>query len=450
MLMTKDLINDIEEQYVPMLKMVNIPDFTKCISIFSGLKMNEIDDGTIKDYLHTWAKNKYRFFEMLNNKLKSDVKFAYKKCRDDIVSEVRNLEKSYPAYALWLEEFRNLKNNKIESSDLSWQIRDTISTLFSGYRIGGSSLTRFFKHMLNAPDGLVTEIGRIFENDTVEAMHTISIDPVDIMLASENPYKWESCYRLETDNSASHADGCMAAVLDTSSLITYVWNNEGKLNLYDNYELKNVRYKRMRQWIAISPKFTTVHFNSIYPGKCYDSVLEKQLRAIVEEKISNYLGVRNMWKESDSSFIDRDIYYGYGEYHNHNLYMQSDAEPETFNVYNTSFKCACGCGEIIEGSDEGKEYLGYGFQHNCYEDRYWCEYIDDYCDCSCCEEDCAECDTWIENHPVCSLDNTCKCEDVDWDLASHGVMEADEDHCTHCPHWQECHQPDEDEDEDLD
>lgn len=449
MLLTSDLIKNIEEKYVPMLRMVNIPDFTKCIAVFSGLSMGEIDDDTIKEYLHIWAKNKYRFFTMLNNQLKSDMDFSYKKCRDDIANEVKNLEKKYPAYALWLDEFKRLRSNKIEQSDLSWQIRDKINVLFSGYKIGGTSLTRFFKHMLNAPDDLVTELGRIFENDAVIAKHTISIDPVDMMLASENPYDWESCYRLETENSASHADGCMAAVLDTTSLITYVWNNKGKLSLYNNYELKEVRYKRMRQWIAISPKFTTVHFNSIYPGKCYDSILEKQLRAVVEEKISAYLGIRNMWKESESSFIERDNYYGCGEFHNYSLYMQSDAEPETFNVYDVQFKCACGCGEYISGSDEGMEYLGYGFQHNCYEDRHWCEYIDDYCGCNCCEEDCADCDTWIENHPICSIDEE-SCENVDWDIAHHGVMEAEEDHCSGCPRWQQCHQKEEDEDEDLD
>lgn len=450
MLLTQNLIKDIEEKYVPMLRMVNIPDFTKCISIFSGLSMDDIDDETIKDYLHTWAKNKYRFFIMLNNKLKNDVEFVYKKCRDDIVTEIRNMKKTYPAYALWLEEFRGLRGNKIEKSELGWRIRDEINSLFPNYNYGGASLTRFFKHMLNAPDELITQLGRTFENDIVEATHTISIDPVDMMLASENPYNWESCYRLETENSSSHADGCMAAVLDTSSLIAYVWNNEGKLSLYDKYELKSVRYKRMRQWIAISPKFTTVHFNAIYPGKNYDSMLEKQLRAVVEEKISNYLGIRNMWKESKSGNISRENYYGYGEYRDYNLYTQSDAEAEEFFVYDVPFKCACGCGEILQGSDEGKEYLGYGFQHNCYEDRYWCEYIDDYCDCSCCEEDCADCDTWIENHPVCSLDEE-SCENVNWDIAHHGVMEAEEDHCSGCPRWQQCHQKEEeDEDEDLD
>ena len=446
MLLTKDLIENIDEKYIPMLKKVNIPDLTKCIATFSGLEINQVSDAVMKDYLHTWAKNKFRFFQMLNGELKLNKHFSYKQCRDDIAAEVVNLGQTYPAYALWLDVFKNLRSNKIENEQLSWDAKRSIGMVFPNYRTNGSSLTHFFKRMLNAPDELVTQIGRIFENDAIEATYTISIDPVDMMLASETPYDWDSCYRLETENECSHADGCMAAMQDTTSLICYVWNREGKYSLYDKYELKTIPYKRMRQWIAISPKFTTIHFNSIYPGKYYVDELEKQFRLAAEEIVSNYLGIRNMWAQSDNSFISRGYYYGYGEYHNHYLYIQSDADPETFDVYDTEFECACGCGETIKGSDEGQSYLGYGFQHNCYEDRYYCEYIDDYCEYNCSEDECTHCETWLENHPVCSLDRDHECDDVDWDLASYGVMEAEEDHCAGCPRWRACHQPDEDED----
>lgn len=91
---------------------------------------------------------------------------------------------------------------------------------------------------MNAPDELITNVAAIFENQKVKATHTISIDPVDMMLASDNPYNWTSCYRLELERDDSHADGCLAAILDNSSLIAYVWNNEGKFELYENIILK--------------------------------------------------------------------------------------------------------------------------------------------------------------------------------------------------------------------
>ena len=128
-------------------------------------------------------------------------------------------------------------------------------------------MTHFFKSCLQAPDELVTRLGRIWEHETITGTHTISIDPVDMMLASENPYDWQSCYRLETFDGGSHADGCLAAVLDDSSLITYVWNREGKYSLYNRYDFKKIRYYRMRQWVSVSPSQNSIHFNDIYPRK---------------------------------------------------------------------------------------------------------------------------------------------------------------------------------------
>ena len=51
MLKMNKLVEGVEEKYIPMLKMVNIVDFTKCIAQFSGLKPSSIKDEVIKDYL---------------------------------------------------------------------------------------------------------------------------------------------------------------------------------------------------------------------------------------------------------------------------------------------------------------------------------------------------------------------------------------------------------------
>ena len=76
MLKTLELINGVEEKYIPMLKKVNIVDFTKCISVFSGLPLQKIPNKMIKEYLLTWAKNKYRIFQMLGNELYKDIKLT--------------------------------------------------------------------------------------------------------------------------------------------------------------------------------------------------------------------------------------------------------------------------------------------------------------------------------------------------------------------------------------
>ena len=64
----------------------------------------------------------------------------------------------------------------------------------------------------------------------------------------------------------------------------------------------------------------------------------------------------------------------------------------------------------------------------------------------CCAENCCDCDTWIENHPTCSLDETEECPNPNWDYTRHGVMEACTGHCEGCSMWEAHHMPDEDDD----
>lgn len=445
MLIKKKLLEVADEQYRPMLKEVSIADFTKCVAQFSGLHISKVNDEVIKTYLLTWAKNKYRFYQLLGNKLKVDNKIQYKEENKDVETEMRALEKDFPTYALWLEGFKYVENNKINIRDVDWNVRNTVDNVFPGCRLDSCSVTHFFKSYLDAPDELVTKIGHIWENEIIEGNYTISIDPVDMMLASENPYNWQSCYRLAVDNDCSHADGCMAAILDDSSLITYIWNREGKFSLYNEYEFKNIRYYRMREWISISPNQTAIHFNSIYPGKRYSDEFEKSLRRIVE----NLVNKDATWKKNDGwdgTNCMRALHYGYGEFNNYYIYKIKDAEDEEWETYNEQILCPCGCGCYLVGSDwddddEGYEYNGEGFiaenfyEKECEKDR-WCDCIDDYCER---DGDCDECPDWNRCHAVCELNNDYDCDNADkaedddnFNPYENNIVHCG-DHCEGCP-----------------
>ena len=319
---------------------------------------------------------------------------------------------------------------------VDYRLLDILEDFFPKYKIEGSTITHFFS-MLKAPEELITKIAASFENDIVEATHTISIDPVDIMLASENPYDWTSCYRLETNNDESHADGCMAALLDNSSLITYIWNTEGEFKLDNRYLFKTIRYKRMRQWIAISTQMHTIHFNEIYPGRNnYNDDFEKQVRNITETLVANYLNVENKWKNAEDIDTTRFYRYGYGEFHDYKMKTLSELPEEEIVVYNEPIKCACGCGSTIDGSDDDNDYLGSGFHHSCYEEREWCDYCDDYCSeaFDCCASRCEGCPHWDEAHPTCDLNGRdCLCPDFDY--TSNGEMTSCAEHCSDCPYF---------------
>lgn len=480
MLKTNELLERLDlidrEMYADMLKQVNIPDFYKCIAQFSGLPISKVSDHAVAEYLTTWAKNKYRFYKMLGNSLRLDQKFKYERQDKNLKGDFELLAKEYPAYYFWLKHFRSSTKNKIENDDLSWQLKDSLNEL--QFNIIGSSLTHFFKSKLNAPDELVTKLGRLFENDTIEATYTISIHPVDMMLASENPYDWNSCYRLELDRSDSHADGCLASILDTTSLITYVWDNEGEFSLYDQFKFKKIRYYRMRGWIAISEGWEAIHFSGVYPGRQnYDDAFLKQLREIPEALVAKHMKVSNTWRKNayvqvkDETWTHnraqvrcyRELYYGYSEFDEDRVYVNndllplpegvqnvSDFKPLVIKTYNEYITCPCGCGSLLVGSDEcvdeyeeGWYYNGEGFMcDNFYQQEAeykWCPYKDDYCTCGCYddEECCCDCETYRDNNPVCSLDEEYECEDPDYEMVNNGVMQACEGNCAECWRWQQ-------------
>lgn len=468
MLKTQDLIDSFNlterEKYKEMLKQVNIPDFTKCIAQFSGLKINEVKDDIIAEYLKIWAKNKYQYWKMLGKQLRIDKSFTYNKFRDDICKEINSLRQKFPAYYHWLTMIKEQKQNKIDDNwigyDYKWAIRD----LFPNYSLNGVKITHFFKNKINAPDKLVTELASIFENDKIDATFTLSIDPVDMMLASENPYDWNSCYRLEIPNESSHADGCLAAILDSSTLIDYVWKNEGKFTLYDKYEFKSIRFKMMRQWIAIEPKnMRAVHFNSIYPGKSsYGGELYKQFRDVIETIITDYLGAKNMWHSNDGKYqCYREFPYGYDEYDEDYIYWRDDEENFKcdeceWTVFNEEIPCPKdglngiylkGLGQ--DDDDDGEyRYTGWGFIAKNITKGYWCELRDDWCpfghdDCeTCCE---CECSDWNYEHPTCDLDGD-ECLNPDYEYINDGTMESCKGHCADCSHWQ-CYYAEPDDDE---
>lgn len=447
MLKTIDLLNKVDKKYHEMLRMVNIPDFTKCIAQFAGLEIKDVPDSVIKEYLNTWAVNKYKFFLLFGNKTRVDKPISYVDIDRNIPNLLEEIGVRFPTYYFWIQGFRKMTENKIKDLyHLDWDFRYNLEKVFPYCQLSGSTITHFFKKYLEAPDELITELGRVFENQKINATYTLSIDPVDMMLASENPYNWTSCYKLKTPNDGSHADGCLAALLDTSVIISYIWNNEGDFNLYNHFLFKNIRYKRIREWIAVSENMTTLDFCSVYPGKDnYNNNFCKELRNYLETLIAEYKGVENKWKTALNATSERGYFYGYSEFQSGELYYLSSCkedEVENITPYNVPILCPCGCGNILMGSNNEENdycYNGDGFTCENYIERYYCEYSDDYCEVRQNSECCEECGYYLRCHPKCGLNTDRECECPDWDYRKEGndeIMDSCSEYCEDCPIWQ--------------
>ena len=457
MIKYKDLYKDIEPWLKEMIDKVDYINFKKCIAQYSGLNFDRVSDEVLVDYLITWARNKYRFYKMFNNELFLTQSIEYEEQGETSTRAMEDIQKDFPEYAMWIDKFKYVKKNKIKKSDLDYDVRDLVKRLFPEFNMEGSSITHFFKKCLNGSNEVVTAIGRCYENQVIKSNFTLSIDPVDMMLASENPYDWSSCYKLMTDgNDCSHADGCLASVLDDSTIITYVWNRSGDLTLYEKYQIKNVNYKQMRMWIAVAPNNTAIHFNKIYPGcTSYSADFQKKLRIICEDIVNK----DTVWKQNTTWEIcscHRERYYGYEEFDVDNIYydktyFENNGARYSWTVYNEPIYCPCGCGEELPCSDDLDEmnYTGDGFCCENFYESHYCELIDDYCHNY---EDCENCSAWCRANPVCELDNseTCECSDEAernscFDPYDNNVVLCGE-HCEGCPLYK-YHHPEVDEDE---
>lgn len=462
MLRIQTLVGKLGKEYEPMVAQIKIAEFTKCVAQISDIPVDKIPDEVIENYLIHWAKNKFHFFKMLGNKVRVDLPFNYVEENRNTKDEMRELIQYYPAYTPWLREFSIFKTNKIDWEEAHWDWRDKIVEYLDEIVEGSTkralsnmAITTFFKRYLNAEDSLVTKIGRIYENDAIDATFTISIDPTDMMVASENPYNWTSCYRLELMED-THADGCLAAVLDNTSLITYVWNNKGKYNLYNNYDLKEIRYYKMREWIAMNKDFNVIHFNAIYPGKSNYSVdLEKKYRGMIENFVAKaqFPDLENVWVKVPDGNTKREFWYGYNEFSADKMWMLKGTHIDNIRVYNERILCPCGCGYDVPGTGENEDglvYNGEGYTFENFEEKYWCESADDYCS----DQDCSHCPIWNRDHAVCELDTNEYC-DWAYEAEDDGCFDPDYDnivncgdHCNGCPLYK-LHHPEEEEKEET-
>lgn len=379
MLTKKTLVGMVGTEYEPMIKKISIPDFTKCVAQYSGIPIKDLSDDIIAKYLSYWCRNKKYLFDLFGHNVKVDMPIEYTEETTNYEDRILAMGKDYPAYYPWLKIFADQPENKINARLLLHSEETMIGDCFPNYNYNNVTLTHFFKSKLNAPDELVTALGRIFENTKIKATYTLSIDPVDIMFSSENPYNWTSCYRLEDDFESSHADGCLAGVLDESTVITYIWNHQGKYSLYNTYDFKDVRYKMARMTIAINKSLDAIHFNQIYPYKddCSEN-FTKLLRDKVETFICEKTGKRNLWKRysyaPDLYPYRRHEEYGYGEYNSSRVWMlanEDENDYDEFNIYNETITCPCDCGNDYYGTDndEYMEYHGNGHvcEHYVYE-----------------------------------------------------------------------------------
>lgn len=422
MLKTEELLEGIEEKYHEMLKKVNFVDFTKCVATAANLPLERISNEAIKEYLHTWAKNKFHIFEIFGNQIEMTTDVNVEKDTLSIEQELEDkVYKKYCRYVSLLEELCGRKGSSdyiksILENKVKFGLSDYLINFFGEKKIKlpcywdknpvDLKLTKALS-TLGVEDGLINELGSIIENKSMASKYTVSIDPIDIMLASVSKYKWTSCYNLE---EGSYRDGCFAAVVDKTTMIGICWTNKDTIFL-DNkkYSIKDIKQKRRRHWILLNENGKELTFFQTYPND--DRTANKIFREACEGMIAKQLEITDKWATTQVQ-VNRVYSYGYDERDRGDFVTVihetlKEQKMEEIEYYTDTFNCPCGCGSFIhcrETSEDMDEDESYQDGLNCdeyHEEQHeWCDLADRECDSAgcMCSDCCAGCSYYEDNN----------------------------------------------------
>ena len=279
-----------EEEINKMLNLVDIKTFTSILknrlfsetsTSYKSLIVETLNEDFIKNYLITWAKNKYRFFKMFGDKLSINKDIKIEASSDMAYQELATIGELFPMYRPILSKVHSdaVIENKITKGSLS-------SIFFEDKKVKeGMKFTKFIS--LYGNKELDMELSKLYQN-LGKCNITISIDPIDYLTVSLNKSGWKSCHNF--------FDGCyrnatLSYMFDETSLVSYSAGDKVRYSFEIPFEWNS---KKWRQMIYVSKDSSATAFSRQYPNS--NEQITKEVRNFFEEVFCEYFKVENKWK----------------------------------------------------------------------------------------------------------------------------------------------------------
>ena len=141
-------------------------------------------------------------------------------------------------------------------------------------------------------------------------------------------------------------------MIDSTTMIGYKYSGENVKYNYHNYEFEG-NSKSWRQCLYYDKNTSSIIFSRQYPDDI-DNV-EKILREMIEETVSNYLNVKNTWKIShdrSEQYYEEGtnlLYHDVAEGASHSQVTNRLCKEEPHFVVGEDYNCLK-CGDYIEDS----------------------------------------------------------------------------------------------------
>ena len=285
-----------DEEIEKMISLVNLETFSNMIKARCSMEgwpakeVNEkVTEDVIKNYLKTWAVNKYRFYKLFGDKLYIEEQVEVKKTQDTYREVVQNLRHKYPLYAGFLD---HVSISDIEKNAMSGYSNDL---LFEDSRIKKKMKFTKVAALFNDND-FNMDISKMYQDKNMKSIR-ISIDPCDYLTVSVNKNGWRSCHNFF---DGEYRNAGLALLNDRTSLVAYSYSVE-------DYKYKSYKFefswnsKNWRQMIYVSETNSSIIFSLPYPNSSPE--LEDNVRRILEDRMSSYLDVPNIWRKTGTQSV---------------------------------------------------------------------------------------------------------------------------------------------------
>lgn len=278
-----------EKELNEMISKVNIDIFTKVIKsrLYEEMHSTERDElknynrAWAKDYLKEWARSKYRFYKLFGDKLTIDEEIEVDLDEHFFRTQIEEVKAKCPLYSIVLEGIglSCIVENKMKKCECNHR-------LFEDTRVKtGMKFTKFISLFENKD--LEMEVSKIYQTKGKTTLH-ISIDPVDYLTVSVNNSGWRSCHNFF---NGEYKTAGLSYMFDETSLVAFTSTKEVEYNTQFPFKWNT---KNWRQMVYISKESSSMAFSRQYPHN--SEKVEKSVRHILEEIVSDFYGAENKWK----------------------------------------------------------------------------------------------------------------------------------------------------------
>lgn len=253
----------------------------------------------IKKWLRRWAENKYEYYIMFNRQFTIQTEVEYEKSSSDTAMQVKELCYRYPQYAPILYHIETECYRKNVASGMPSMITEFFPCQ------EGMKLSKYLSKLIK-DEKFDIEISKITQDKYMKRNAYISIDPYDYLTSSINRSGWKSCHHFV---KGEHSVGSASYMFDETTLVAYLCSDKEYEYEFYNYKFKG-NSKNWRQLIYVDTVDNRCIFSRQYPQDYCGDTVAKQIRYLIEEKISDFCDIDNIWTISKNQ-EEQSVHYDF-------------------------------------------------------------------------------------------------------------------------------------------